>query len=621
MLIAKKKAMKKIISISFILFLTTNMFARQANFIKRMEPASWWSGMKQTELQVMLYGNDVSACSFSVKNKAIPVSNIVKTDNPNYMFVYLDTKHVQPGIYYFILKRGNKMQEIRYVFNLRSENSGNRPSYSAADAVYLVMPDRFANGNPKNDSVKGYKQGVKFGKLNQRQGGDIQGIIDHLDYIADFGMTAIWSTPLLEDNDTAYSYHHYACSNFYKIDPRFGTNQDYKRLGDSCHAKGLKLIMDIVPNHCGITHWWTNDLPAKDWYHHWPAFTRTNYKVQVQTDPHASKADRYQFENGWFDTNMPDLNIGDTLLFDYLLQSYKYWIEYAGVDGLRVDTYPYNHLQDVSRLMGAIREEYPNMNIVGECWVKTTAQMAYYQTGNHNRDGFDSNLPSVMDFLLKDVFVEAIQEPEAWNTGMIRFYDHFALDFAIPNTDNVMNLLDNHDMDRFSAEVDRDPKLYKMGLALLATVRGFPQLYYGDEIMINAPAGSYESARPTFPGGWPNDAHNAFTKQGRTPEENDIYDYAKRVFQFRKHTKALQNGKMTQFLPEDGLYVFFRYNDYQTVMVVVNNNKTDKSLDLSRFSEMNIHGKTATEITTEQTFQLDKSIKIPGKTVYVLDIH
>ena len=524
------------------------------------------------------------------------------------------------GIYEIYLRGPLKTASIKYELKERREGSADRESFGSQDAVYLLMPDRFANGNPNNDSVEGYIQGVDNTNLHQRQGGDIEGIIQHLDYIADLGMTALWTTPILDDNDTLYSYHHYATTNFYKVDPRLGTNEDFVRLVEECHRHGLKYIMDIVPNHVNPRYWWHNDLPDPTWYNNWPKFTRTNYKIVCATDPHVSQADKEQFQKGWFDTNMADLNYNNKLLFDYVLQSYIYWAELTGLDGFRVDTYPYNDLGRASELMAGIRREYPNMNLVGECWVKSIPEMAYFQTGNNNRDGFDSQLPSVMDFMLKDWLEMAFVEGEAWDKGLIRFYNHFAQDFALPNPDLVMNMLDNHDMARYSNAVKDEVKLIKMGMAMLATVRGYPQYYYGDEILIDGKGGSYEDARHCFPGGWAHHEKNAFDPKQRTKQQKEVYNYLRSILQFRKNSGALCYGKMTHFLPDDGIYCYFRYTENQTVMVVVNKNPKAKELNLERFNERNIIGRQARDITTGKISTLKNTHKFAGKTVTILEV-
>ncbi|MDD3479258.1 MAG: alpha-amylase family glycosyl hydrolase [Paludibacteraceae bacterium] len=612
--------MKKIIVCLVFSLSALVSFAKAPVLVDRVEPLSWWSGMANTELQLMLHGSNVAQCEVSFADGAIAISRIEKTDNPNFLFVYVNTARVTPGVYRLIIKNGCKKQVVNYEFKARRDGSADRASFTSADAIYLLMPDRFANGNPANDNVKGYVQTVNRNDLGARHGGDIQGIINHLPHIAELGCTAVWPTPFFDNNDSNYSYHHYACGDYYKIDPRLGTADDYRKLSDECHKHQLKLLIDVVPNHCGAAHWWNKDVPAKDWFNRWDSYTGSNYRMTAWTDPHASEFDRTRLAKGWFAPNMPDLNLENPLLFDYLSQVYIYWIELANIDGMRVDTYPYNNIRTAARFIQRIRDEYKQMNVVGECWVKIPAEIAYYQSGNNNKDGFDSHLQSVMDFVLKDVFETAFTENESWDKGMIRFYNHYAQDFVYANPNLVMNFLDNHDINRYATVAKGDISIYKMALAMLCTTRGYPQIYYGTEIMLDGIAGNYEGHRFDFPGGWATDTRNAFEVSQRTKTEQEIFTYLKTLLDFRKQSPALQTGRMKQFIPYDGIYVYFRYDDHKTVMVVANNNKEDKQLDLARFDEMQIQGKKAIEVTTRESVELNKTILLPAKTVLVLDI-
>jgi len=614
--------MKRIIQLFVAVLFVSQIQAKSSSWVQKVEPSFWWTDMYQPEFQLMLYGTDISKTEISIDYNGVSISRKELTDNPNYVFLYLKlSKETFPGKFNIVLKKGNKKQVVVYELKSRREGSAERKSFTEADALYLLMPDRFANGNPANDSIKGYHQGVHRNIPGARHGGDIEGIISKVPYLADLGITALWTTPLFDNNDTQYSYHHYACSDYYKVDPRLGSNADYIRLSDACHANGLKLIIDVVPNHCGSSHWWMKDLPANDWFNTWPTFTNSNYRMTAWTDPHASTADRYRLTHGWFSPNMPDLNLQNPLLFDYLRQVYIFWIEYANIDGMRVDTYPYNDLKTASRFIQSIRSEYPNMNVVGECWVKTPAEIAYYQSGNNNKDGFDSRLTSVMDFVLKDVFSTAFNEPDSWDGGMSRFYSHYAQDFVYANQNLIMNFLDNHDIDRYSTVVKRDVRKYKMALAMLLTARGYPQIYYGTEIMLDGIAGSYEGNRFDFPGGWTSDKRNAFKPEGRTNDENEVFNYLRILLNYRKNNTVLQSGLMKQFIPENGLYVSFRYNDKKTLMIIANNNLENKELNLNRFSEM-LNGKTdGIEITTSKNYSLQIPVSVPAKTVLILDIN
>lgn len=590
--------------------------------VERLEPLHWWVGMQNTTLQISAYGTNIGECEAAIDYDGISIIRQVKTDNPNYLFVYLDiAPSTKPGTFKInFYKNGKKYTSCKYELQARQQNAALKNSFNSSDAVYLLMPDRFVNGNYKNDQVKGYIQGVDRSNLGERHGGDLEGVISKVPYIADLGCTALWITPFFDNNDSQYSYHHYSTGDYYKVDPRMGTNNDYKRLADSCHVYGLKLILDVVPNHCGGAHWWCQDKPAKDWFHEWPTYTGSNYRMTAWTDPHASEIDKEILEKGWFAGNMPDLNLENEELFTYLSQVYIWWIEYAGVDGLRVDTYPYNDIKLAAQFIQRLRDEYPTINIVGECWVKSPLEIAYYQSGNNNKDGFDSRLPSVMDFVLKDHLQAAFNEEDSWDYGTSRFYAHYAQDFAYADVNNVMNFLDNHDIDRFSVAAKRDTKKFKMGLAHLLTTRGYPQIYAGTEIMLDGIWGNYEGHRFDFIGGWKEDNRNAFTKEGRTAEENEVFDYLRSLLQFRKTATALHTGKMKQFIPYDGIYVFARYNDNQTVLVVTNNSNKQKSISLERYKEVIGSYTKGVEVTTGMAYELNKPIAIPAKSCLVLDL-
>lgn len=610
--------MSKTYILSFLLICLLSQSIAGA-LVQRVEPLFWWTDMQQPELQLMLYGKDIASAEISVKYPGVKIVRKSVTDNPNYVFLYLKiSKRTKPGKIDLLIQKGKEAQLYPYELKQRETNSRQRESFTEADAVYLLMPDRFVNGNPANDSVSGYHQGVDRSDLGKRHGGDIEGIISKIPYLADLGITALWTTPFFDNNDSNYSYHHYACTDYYKIDPRLGSNEDYRRLTEVAKKYGIKMILDVVPNHCGIGHWWVKDMPAKDWFNQWDTFTSSNYRMMSWTDPHAAQTDLHRLTHGWFSPNMPDLNLQNPLLFDYLKQAYIFWIEYAEIAGLRVDTYPYNDIRTASSFIHAIRNEYPKMNVVGECWMNTSQEIAYYQSGNNNKDGFDSNLTSVMDFPLNVVFANAFNETEGWNEGMARFYMHYALDFAYPNTHLLMNFIDNHDVDRFSTVTKGDVEMYKMALAMLVTARGYPQIYYGTEIMLDGEKGSYEGHRFEFPGGFPGDSRNAFERGGRTAKENEVFDYLKALLQYRKSHPALQNGKMKQFIPENGIYTYFRYNDDETVMVIVNNNDTQQTVEPKRFNEMFTGKQSGINIITKEQLPLNETMLIPGKSVMIL---
>jgi len=612
--------MKKLLLSFFIVVFALKMSAQDAQIVDRIEPSLWWVGMHFTEVQIMLYGKNIAEHSVEFKDNALVINRIIKTDNPNYLFLYIETQGAKAGTYQLNIWKGREKQTLDFKLYNRVPNSANRASFSSADAVYLIMPDRFANGNPDNDNLPNYIQKVDRKNPAARHGGDIQGIINQVPYLADLGITAIWTTPIFENDDSEYSYHHYATSDYYKIDERLGTTEDYKRLAEVCHLNGIKLIIDIVPNHCGGSHWWLKDLPAKDWFHMWEDYTPTHYRLNPQTDIHAADIDKEILIKGWFAPNMPDFNLGNPLVFDYLSQVYVYWIELVGIDGIRVDTYPYNDINLAALFVKSIRAEYPRMTIVGECWLKTPSEIAFYQSGTFNHKNFNSQMQSVMDFPLKDVFETAFLEEDSWDKGLIKFYNHFALDFVYRNPNMLMNFIDNHDITRYSVVVKRDVQAYKMALAILCTTRGYPQIYYGDEIMLDGAQDNYEGARFNFPGGWKEDKRNAFTEAGRTEIENEVFKYLQKLLHFRKSSPALQTGAMKQFIPQNGTYIYFRYNDNELVMVATNNTKQPKTIDLERFNEMDIIGAQAVEVTSGQKYSLDKTLTIPARTTLVLDI-
>jgi len=611
---------RTILIIVISIFLGFNISAKNQKWVQRIEPTYWWTDMNQPDFQLMLNGVDINSSEISINYPGVTILRKELTDNPDFIFLYLNvSKGTIPGKFNILLKKGTNKQIISYELKQRRKESSSRKSFTEADAIYLLMPDRFANGNTLNDSIPGYHQGVHREIPGARHGGDIEGIISKIPYLADLGITTLWTTPLFDDNDTQYSYHQYACSDYYKIDPRLGKNEDYLRLSDECHKNGLKLIIDVVPNHCGSSHWWVKDLPQKDWFNTWPTYTSSNYRMTAWTDPHAAASDLYRLTHGWFAPNMPDLNLQNPLLFDYLRQVYVFWIESANIDGMRVDTYPYNDIKTAARFIQSIRSEYPAMNVVGECWVKTPAEIAYYQSGNKNKDGFDSRLSCVMDFCLKDVFSSSFNETESWDGGMARFYSLYAQDFVYANTNMIMNFLDNHDIDRYSISVKRDIRKYKMGLAMLLTARGFPQIYYGTEIMLDGIPGDYQGHRFDFPGGWNSDKRDAFTKEGRTGDENEVFNYLKTLLNYRKNNKVLQNGLMKQFIPENGIYVNFRYNNEKTLMIIANNNEQTKEVDLKRFAEVLSDKTEGIEITTSKIYSFKNPVPIQGKTVLILE--
>ncbi|RNL83757.1 alpha-amlyase [Sinomicrobium pectinilyticum] len=624
--------MKKILCI--LIFLNTFFLAAQG--LERVEPPFWWSGMKHNTLQLMLYGKDIARNTPEMEG--VTIKNVRKTENPNYLFVTVNTEDVPEGKYVLRLKRGKKeVSRYTYEFRKREEGSALRKGFDSSDVMYLIMPDRFANGDPDNDSSPEMTEKADRSKQGGRHGGDIQGITDHIDYIRELGATTVWSTPLLEDNDPEYSYHTYAQSDVYRIDPRYGTNEDYRRLADELHKNDMKLVMDYVTNHWGAEHWMIKDLPTYDWIHQFSdvdtsllperslkvGYANSNYRMETQYDPNASGIDRKYCVDGWFTSTMPDLNQSNPLVLNYLVQNAIWWIEYAGLDGFRVDTYSYNDKEAIAQWTKAIMDEYPYFNIVGEVWLHDQAQIAYWQKDSRigALQDFNSNLPSVMDFTLHDAIGTVFNEDEAtWNEGITKVYGNFVNDFLYPDVNNLLVFAENHDTQRLNHIYNKDLQKYKMAMAVVATVRGIPQLYYGSEIgMVGNKDKGDGDIRRDFPGGWKGDDNNAFTAAGRTAEQKEYFDFTSKLFRWRKDTPVIHKGKTKHYLPENNVYVYFRYNDKDTVMVVVNNSNEDQTLKTERLKESIGRFAKGKEVISGKNISLGE-MTIAPKTVWIMEL-
>lgn len=592
--------------------------------IKRMEPPFWWSDMKLSSVQIMFYGENIAQYDVIASN-SIRIENIKKTENPNYVFVTIDTKNTSAQDFVFsFVKNNNVSFTQKYSLKARRENSALRKSYDSSDLIYLIMPDRFANGNSKNDTEKSVTEKGDRELAGGRHGGDIEGIIKNLDYLTSLGVTALWSTPLNEDNDERYSYHGYAQSDVYKIDPRYGTNEDYVRLSNELHKRKLKNVMDYVTNHWGLKHWMIQDLPTQDWINQFDNYTQTNHRRTLVHDINASKIDTKICFDGWFVPSMPDLNQRNPLVLNYLTQNAIWWIEYANLDGFRVDTYNYAEPSEIAKWTKSITDEYPNFNIVGEISMRDQAQLSYWQKDSPigKIQNFNSNLPSVMDFILSDDLLSVFNEDDgSWDKGMTKFYNNFANDFLYPNPNNLFIFAENHDTHRVNHVYNNDIRKYKMAMALLATVRGIPQIYYGSEIGM---AGNKDKGdadiRQDFPGGWNGDSNNAFTKEGRTQVQNDYFDYTSKLFNWRKSKFLIHSGKMTHYIPENNVYVYFRYNESESVMVVINNNTEKQILKTNRFQENIQKFTSGKDVITEKSFDLKNDIEMEGKSVLILEL-
>jgi len=606
--------------LAMILLVSLQSIAR--NVPERVEPPFWWADMHHKELQIMVYGEDIGQTRVKIDHPGVKLREVIAVDSPNYLFLYLDLTDAQPGRFDIEFISGRRTRyNYNYELLARKENARYHQGFDNSDAIYLLMPDRFANGNPALDNLPGMLENVDRTNPDARQGGDIQGIINHLDHIAGMGFTSIWINPLLENNQPRYSYHGYATTDFYNIDARFGGNEDFVRLVREAENKGLKIIKDKIFNHCGHHHWWMKDLPTADWLNEWDEFTRTSYRMTTIVDPHFAVADYKRMMDGWFDTNMPDLNQRNRLLALYLIQNSVWWIEYTGIHGIRMDTQPYADKYFMADWAAYVLAEYPNFNIVGESWSGIPALTSYFQGGRMQHDGYDSNIPTVFDFALYDAIGLAFQEEQGWSSGMMRLYNTLAQDFLYANPFNLVVFGDNHDTDRIFTRVGEDLDKLKMAIAFLVTTRGIPQFYTGIETLESAREHEgHGKLRVTFPGGWPGDPVNAFTREGRTAEQNEIVDFLSKLLNYRKDKEVLHYGWLRHFVPENNIYVYFRYNDEETIMVVMNNNAREMELDTRRFEEATLGFNMARDVISGQVFRGFGAWKIPANSALILEL-
>lgn len=614
----------KLRNLSFLVLICSIFSLSGYSQIERTEPPFWWADMKKSEIQILFYGKNIADYQVSLQEQ-VPVTGIIKTKNPNYLFVSVETEGLEPGLLHFDFQKKNEKKFTReYQLRARKENSSLREGFSSSDVIYLLMPDRFANGNPDNDSVEGLSETSDRKEKGGRHGGDIQGIIDHLDYLDDLGITAIWSTPLLEDNDPNYSYHTYAQSDVYRIDPRYGSNEDYKALASEMHKRDMKLIMDYVTNHWGTQHWMIKDLPTYDWINQFPGYEQSNYKMETQFDPHASHRDHKYCVDGWFVKSMPDLNQKNPLVLNYLTQNAIWWIENADLDGFRVDTYSYNDKKGIAKWTKAIMEEYPNFNIVGEVWLHDQAQIAYWQKDSKIGaiQDYNTHLPSVMDFTLHNAVETMFAEEGGWSSGLTKAYNNFVNDFLYPDINNLLVFMENHDTRRFNEIYDQDPDTYKLALTLIATTRGIPQLYYGSEIGMRGKKEEGDGdIRRDFPGGWKGDQQNAFLASERTKEQEEFHKFTKKLLNWRKSAEVVHHGNLTQYIPHNNVYVYFRTLKDQNLMIILNNNEEAQTFDFKRFAE-NIDGATSgTDVLTHKKINLAETLQIDGKTPMVIEFN
>jgi len=568
----------------------------------------------------MLHGEGVGYYQeVTINHPNVLVDRVSKADSPNYLFIdiTLDQDIVATKLP-IQLKNGENV--ILHNYPILPNDPTPINGFTAADAIYLITPDRFSNGDPSNDNIAGMKEVADRNNKGGRHGGDIAGMINHLDYISDMGFTSVWLNPLLENNMERYSYHGYSTTDFYKVDPRFGSNAEYRKLADKGREKGLKLIMDMIVNHCGSFHWWADDLPYKDWYNQWSSYTETNHQKTVMQDPYVSDYDKKQFTDGWFVSTMPDLNQRNPQMAKYLIQNSIWWVEYLGLSGIRMDTYPYPDEDFMADWTKAMMLEYPTVNIVGEEWNESPVIVSYWQAGKVNSNGYTSDLKSVMDFPVNMAMIKALNDEESWGTGLKKLYEMMAMDFLYPEPMNLVTFPDNHDMARIWALLNRDYDLWKMAITHVLTNRGIPQLYYGTEILADSPSHRDDGAvRSDFPGGWEGDTINTVSGFGLSEQQLDAQQFVKKLLQWRKTATAIHNGKLIHYRPENGVYVYFRYNESQTLMIVINKGEAQE-LNLKRYNETIASSSTAIDIMNGQQILLEEQLQLAERSVVVYEL-
>lgn len=614
--------MKKRIHLCFLVLMPLLNWAQPT--IDRFEPPFWWVGMSNPSLQIMVYGEQLSGLKPMIDYDGVQIQRVIQVENDNYLFIDLTiAAHTAPGelLIQFQNSAGKVVNKITYPLKERKQDAANQMGYDNSDVMYLITPDRFANGDATNDNIAGMPDSLNRANKWGRHGGDLQGIDQHLDYLADLGFTAIWLNPILENNQKEFSYHGYSTTDFYRVDPRYGTNEDYQALSKKANAKGIKIIMDMIMNHCGSEHWWMKDLPAQDWINHTDSFVKTNHRRTTLRDPYASKYDRDQFANGWFVKTMPDLNQRNPLMATYLIQNTIWWIEFVGLSGIRMDTYPYSDHQFMSDWTCAVMNEYPNFNICGEEWSINPAVLAYWQAGKNNPDGYTSCLPGLLDFPLQHALKEALLMEESWNDGMIDLYDMLSNDFQYTDPYKHVIFPDNHDMSRIYTQLNDDFDLLKLAMTYFATMRGTPQFYYGTEILMsNTGDNSHGNIRSDFPGGWAGDTTNARTNNGLSEIQIQAKAFTKKLLNWRKTASAIHDGKLVHFIPENGVYVYFRFNDTQKVMVVLNKTAEEQEVKLTPFREVLPAGAKGKDILSDEHFHLKETLTIGAKQPLIIEI-
>lgn len=607
----------------FVMLLLVGLGAEGAGPIEHLEPPFWWAGMQDERLELLVHGAGIGLLEPVIGDEHVAIVAVHRSDNRNYLFIELELSPDVSAGHFRIDFREAGATRLHHDYELRAREKGSaeRAGFDGSDVIYLITPDRFANGNPRNDEVEHLSDGLDRSDPYGRHGGDLEGVIDNLGYIADMGYTQIWLNPVLENDQPEASYHGYATTDFYRVDPRFGSNELYRELAQRAGERKLGLIMDMIPNHCGSEHWWMDDLPAEDWINHGGRFVGTTHDRTSLFDPHGAAADRQRFSDGWFVPTMPDLNQRNPRLAAYLVQNAIWWVEYAGLSGIRVDTWPYSDKAFLTEWGRRLTAEYPNLNIVGEEWLNNPALVAYWQRGTRRRDGYESWLPSLMDFPLHHAVMTGLREETRDGRGLERIYRMLGNDFLYADPGNLVIFPDNHDMSRVYTQLDERFDLYRIALVFFLTTRGIPQLYYGDEILMsNRGTDSHGVIRSDFPGGWPGDAVDAFSGKGLAARQQEAQALTRRLLNWRKTATAVHGGKLTQYAPEDGTYTYFRQDARKTVMVVINNDPGEKRIDPARFNEVLAGAETGVDVLSGDRYRVGVPFDVTGHSVILLDI-
>jgi neopullulanase len=591
--------------------------------IERIDPPSWWVGFESPELQLLVHGRDAASLVPSLDYPGVRLATVTRTDSPNYLFLNLTIERdAAPGRLPLVFRRGGRVVARHdYPLAARRPGSRDRKGFDASDVVYLVVPDRFANGDPANDQPAGTLDHVDRRDGGARHGGDLAGVAAHLDYLERLGVTQLWLTPVLENAQPAFSYHGYSITDHYRVDPRYGSNEDYRALAGAARARGIGLIADVVVNHIGSRHWWLQDLPARDWLNGDRAQPLTNNRHTAIQDPYAAEVDRRRFIDGWFDTEMPDLHPMNPLLGSYLIQNALWWIEYADLAGLRMDTYSYSDKRFMAAFTERVMREYPRLNIVGEETLEDPAMIAYWQAGQRNADGYVSYLPTLMDFPLRAALLAALKAPADASDPFAPLYERLGDDFLYPHPERLLLFADNHDKDRIYTELGGDDALWRMAMVYVATMRGIPQLTYGTELLLaNDRRGDDGDRRRDFPGGWPGDAADGFAGRGLEPRVAAAQAFLRTLLGWRRGAPAVHAGTLRHYAPVGGVYVYFRQLGQQTVMVALNKGTTAARLDLARFRESLARGAVGRDVLSGARVELGEALELAPRSALVLDL-